>query len=457
MKTRKFVFILIFISCFSAVAGLAPAAEVRTSSYRGWKSLAMDNGLVRLQFVPEIGGRIMQFSLGADEFFFVNAQLAGQMPPPSHLGPGGAWLNYGGDKLWPAPQGKGSPEAWPGPPDVVLDAGPYECTVQEPSGKVVSVFLLSGKDDRSGIQFSRLVRVEDGSTHVGFDTYMKNIDTKSRRWGIWSHTQLDGGKLNGKVFNPLMKAWCPVNPQSHFPNGFNFMFGPKDNPSFQSNFLPGLLRVEYQYKVGKIGMDSHTGWVASVNGATGAVFVQRFVFEPGKEYPDGASVEFWHNGLGTVISGGKERTFKNDPAENPFVFESELLSPFAKLQPGETYAWHYDWYAANIGGDFPVLNCSDVGAVAEPLAAAVTSGKVRLKGRFGVFFPGSVQAVFQNGAGQTLGTVNFNLSVTPFKPLVLDAATDLIPGITSVSLMLVDKSGKILGDLAKANLQMNEK
>jgi hypothetical protein len=68
-----------------------------------------------------------------------------------------------------------------------------------------------------------------------------------------------------------------------------------------------------------------------------------------------------------------------------------------------------------------------------------------------------VQAVFQNGAGQTLGTVNFNLSVTPFKPLVLDAATDLIPGITSVSLMLVDKSGKILGDLAKANLQMNEK
>ena len=60
------------------------------------------------------------------------------------------------------------------------------------------------------------------------------------------------------------------------------------------------MRVNYQYQVGKIGLDSPAGWVATVDGASGAVFVQRFQFEPGKEYPDGSSVEFWLNGVGKI-------------------------------------------------------------------------------------------------------------------------------------------------------------
>ncbi len=437
----------------AALAAAPPAVKVRPSEYRGWKSLAIDNGLVRLQFVPEIGGRIMQFSLGPDEFFFVNAQLAGRLPPPDRLGPGGTWLNYGGDKLWPAPQGKGGPEEWPGPPDVVLDAGPYECVVPAATETAASVFLKSGKDKRSGIQFSRLVRVEDGSTHVAFEATMTNIDTKPRRWGIWSHTQLDGGKPGGRAFNPLMKAWCPVNSASHFPKGYYVMFGPKENPSFQPEFLPGLLRVEYRYRVGKIGMDSRAGWVASVNGATGAVFVQRFVFESGKDYPDGASVEFWHNGLGTVISGGKERTFKDDPDENPFVFESEMLSPFADLQPGQTYTWHYDWFATNIGGDHPIRSCTNLGVVATSLAATASGGKIRLTGRFGVFQPGTVQAFLQNGEGRPAGTAGPRIAVTPFQPLVLDMLANEVPGTASVSLVLSDASGQSLGVLAVSDLR----
>ena len=46
----------------------------------------------------------------------------------------------------------------------------------------------------------------------------------------------------------------------------------------------------------------------------------------------------------------------DDRAKNPYVFESEVLSPYARLQSGESYSWRYGWYACRIGGDFPVEN-----------------------------------------------------------------------------------------------------
>ena len=98
---------------------------VCNSSYRGWESLCLSNGLVELQVLPNIGGRIIQFKLGGKEFLWVNPQLAGKLPPPSGLAADGGWFNAGGDKLWPAPQGWDNDQQWPGPPDAVLDGQPY--------------------------------------------------------------------------------------------------------------------------------------------------------------------------------------------------------------------------------------------------------------------------------------------------------------------------------------------
>ena len=129
-----------------------------------------------------------------------------------------------------------------------------------------------------------------------------------------------------------MQAWCPLNPQSRFPKGYDVIFGEKNNPSFQPDAPRGLMRVQYQYKVGKIGLDSRAGWVATVDGESGAVFVQRFVFEPKKEYPDGSSVEFWLNGVGQIHAYNRDMVMPTNAAENPYVFESEVLSPFARTQ-----------------------------------------------------------------------------------------------------------------------------
>ena len=402
------------------------------STYRGWKSLALRNGPIELQVLPEIGGRIIQFKLGGKEFLWVNPQFAGQLPPADGLATDGGWFNVGGDKLWPAPQGWDNDRQWPGPPDAVLDGQPYRAELLDGGA---ALRLTSRDDPRSGIRFSRTIRPLAGRSGVQFEATMTNVDTKPRRWGIWAHTQLDAVTRDGRSFNPLMRAFCPLNPLSKFPRGYDVIFGEKDNPSFRADRERGLVCVDYRYRVGKIGVDSPAGWVATVDGACGAVFVQRFVYEPGKDYPDGSSVEFWHNGTGKIHAYNKDMVMPETAGENPYVFESEVLSPFAKLAPGESYTWNYEWLATNIGGDFPVVACNENGVVAEPLRASRTGKGWRLTGRFGVFANTAPHIEWRNANRKPVGSSPLTIKATPLAPLALDEIIAAPPGARSAVLI----------------------
>ncbi len=457
MKTPpapKILALLLAISFLSTMAPAKEGAPGHGSNYQGWKTLRLANSLIELQILPEIGGRIIQFKLGDREFLWVNPKLAGKFPEPNGLNAEGGWFNIGGDKLWPAPQGWDNDQQWPGPPDAVLDGQPYECEVlgSGPPGEM-AVRLTSRDDPRSGVRFSRVIRTFPGSTRVAFETTMTNIDTKPRRWGIWSHTQLDGANADRSGHNPLLQAWCPINPKSRFSRGYDVMFGEQDNPSFQTDRDRGLVHVRYQYKVGKIGIDSPAGWSATVNGETGAVFVQRFVFETDKPYPDGSSVEFWLNGTGKIHAYNKDIVMPESPIENPYMFESEILSPFASLKPGQSYSWRYDWYATQIGGDYPVLDCSETGVSAEPLLATNEGRKTHLTGRFGVFAPGTARVEFFAADGARLARHDLPLKATPLEPLVISTDLETPECATSVRLLWIGVDGKTLGPLAQTDIK----
>lgn len=426
--------------------GLAQPATVEPAAYRGWSTQCLRNGMVELHVVPEIGGRVVQLCMGSKEFFWVNPQLAGTVSPPSGLGADGEWLNYGGDKLWPAPQGWDHDQQWPGPPDAVLDGQPYTLEVLDSESGQAGVRLTSREDPRSGIQFSRVIRLFPGSTRVEVTATMKNIDTRPRRWGIWSHTQLDAAEPNGSGPNRRMRAWCPINPQSRFPSGYNIIFGARDNPSFRADVERNLLEVRYRYQVGKIGVDSPAGWTATVDGTCGAVFVQRFRFEPNRQYPDDASVEFWHNGVGKIHAYNREMEFVDDPKQNPYIFESELLSPFCALQPGESCSWCYQWNVTNIGGDYSVHDCTDAGVVCEPLAATILHDaeptRVRLTGRFGVFASGTPRVRVLDSHGTQLTCVDIDENVTPQRAFVLDTVIEVPREATAVALAVISDDGE---------------
>lgn len=104
-----------------------------------WEGQVLNNGLIELTVVPDIGGRIIQYKLGDYGFFWVNPELVNSTPPASGLGPDDSWLNYGGDKLWPAPQGWDNDRQWPGPPDAVLDGQPYACEVLQDESSLHAV------------------------------------------------------------------------------------------------------------------------------------------------------------------------------------------------------------------------------------------------------------------------------------------------------------------------------
>ncbi len=445
MRSGTIGTISVWLASFMAVLGRAD--DPQPKDYHGWPGYVWENELVRLTIVPELGGRVIQFALGSKEFFWVNPQLLGKQPPSTGLDADGSWLNYGGDKLWPAPQGWDNAQQWPGPPDAVLDGQPYRAEVlHDPT----AVRLTSRDDPRSGIRFSRRLRLHPESSHVSVDATMTNIDDQVRRWGIWAHTQFDAGLAGSEDYNPLMRAWCPINAHSHFPDGYQVIFGTAKNPSFQADAERKLMRVSFRYEVGKIGLDSDAGWVATVDGRTGDVFVQRYTYEPTKEYPDGASVEFWHNGRGRIHAYGRWIDQPDDLAANPYVFESEVLSPFAQLAPGEEYTWTYHWYACRIGGDFPVIDCTPYGVVSEAITCQKMDRQFQVRGRLGVFFLGSLRWKTLGEAGQVVAEGELVAQTDPRQPIVLDHRIALPAASTRLSIVVWSPSGEELGEVASA-------
>jgi hypothetical protein len=243
-----------------------------------------------------------------------------------------------------------------------------------------------------------------------------------------------------------------MHPQSRFPKAYSVLFGAADNTSFRPHADRRLMEVRYQYEVGKIGLDSPAGWVATVDGETGAAFVQRFVFEPDKEYPDGSSLEFWHNGVGQIHAYGKDLPQPDDPQKNPYVFESEILSPFARLEPGQSYTWRYRWFATTLGGDQPAVDCTELALVSEPLSAQRDSSRFRLRGRFGVFERGRVEVVALDSDGRSLAVLSEGIDADPWKPVVLNLSCPAADGTAGAAAILRGADGRPRGKLGRCVL-----
>ena len=450
MRCGRGVFVPALLGLCLSVAGCATAP-------RQWDSTDLTNGLITVRIVPRIGGRVIQYKLGDYGFFWVNDALAGTEPPASRLGPKGTWLNYGGDKLWPAPQGWDNDRQWPGPPDAVLDGGPYRPRWTRKDGRCVAAELTSLPDKRSGIQFSRVLKVFEGSTRVAIDATMKNIDTKPRRWGVWAVTQFNAASRHGSGYNKNLWAYCPINPKSVFPRGYGVLYGLVNNSSFQPDRKGGIMRVNYQYRVGKIGLDSPGPWVATVNATDGYAFVHRFRFDPARPYPDKSSVEFWTNGRGEIQAYGKVTKMGDKPPENPYMMETELLSPFALLKPGQSYTYSYEWAAARIEPGTPVVDCTEAGVVCRPLRAKAKGGKLELAGSFGVFYKGAVEMVLLDKAGKPVGKGGDRVVVTPAQPLILAktalSAVAVPAGAATARLVVKDPKGRVLGELTRAAIE----
>jgi len=417
------------------------------STFRGWNAFALTNTFVSVHVAPDIGGRVIQFYLADHPFLFVNNDLAGRVLAADEKG---GWNNYGGSKLWPAPQGWENDQQWPGPPDPVLDGGRYQASITASNADEVAVTVTSPEDERTGIQFSRTVRLFAGEARVRHDCTMRNISRRPVRWSIWDVTQHDTSDPRAPAgFNHDFWAYAPLNPWSAHAKGFSPLYGQATHASWRPDYARGLLAVKYDYRVGKVGLDSTAGWLAVVNGKSDHCFVARFTHVPQASYPDSSSVEFWLNGAGEFVINGTTITNAADPKQTPYLMESEILSPLVTLQPGEDYRFQIDWLATRCPR--PVVDVTSAGAVNVPLTARRGDGSVIIDGTFGVFVRGHAEFVAKDNLGNVVARENL-ARVSPHKVVRLNNPVAIPPKAYRIAVRILDEDGRDRGNLGSVIL-----
>jgi hypothetical protein len=174
------------LSCRAGTRASRDAATVQQGvDFRGWQALALRNRQLEVVVVPAIG-RIVALRLvrdgaaaGADPFW-LHPKLGRGLAPDDN-----GWINFGGDKAWPAPQSdwpRIAGRAWP--PPVTFDARAYTAEVVGDS----IVRMTSQVDPAYGMRVRRDIRLA-GDEMIVETTYEK-LAGAAVRAAVWTITQL---------------------------------------------------------------------------------------------------------------------------------------------------------------------------------------------------------------------------------------------------------------------------
>lgn len=294
----------------------AKRITVTRAEYNGWKdALILSNGKVEAVIVPSIG-RVMQFRfVGEDGVFWENPAVAGKPVNPASKD----WLNFGGDKPWPAPQAdwpKVTPRAWP--PPIGFDASEWKgeevFCYKHPTGDDCSpwkkayppsyraIQLHSPVDPHYGIKVHRQIQLDAVRPQLTILTTYEKASGTPIKTGIWVITQMKEAEA---VFVPIPKA-------TPYQDGYD-----KQSKELPEHFkvANGLIELKRDPKKStKIGNDAGALlWVGQKHMLR--IDAPRV---PKAEYPDnGSSAEVYTN---------------LDPLK---YIELEMLGPLKEMKVGE--------------------------------------------------------------------------------------------------------------------------
>ncbi len=313
------------IFCAAGVA--LGQVNVRKIDYEGWSGCyEISNPLVRLVVVPQIGGRVMEYSLNGEDAFWQNYTELGKTTGDDV---GKTWRNYGGYKAWNAPQSEWS--------DYFYDSLPAGVEAL-PDGRGVRITTAPVK--HLGYQFIRDIVLSDSTTRVRLVERMRNISDKEIEWGVWGVAQVK------------VPCWIifPLNPKSAFANGWNVLY-PVGGAIEQVQVVNGLGILKYDNKVENFATDAKAGWMVYFKDQL--AFVKRWASRiVGSTYPDGGCDAAFYT-CGTNMAGG--------------YAEMEVMGPIVKLKPGEENELVQDWFLSRV--DKSVTDTSDVMASLKSLQA----------------------------------------------------------------------------------------
>lgn len=412
------------------------ACQVDVVNYEGWSALRLSNGILELFIVPEIGGRIIQLRLGKVDYFYVNHRHFGRIYPTEENTFDRGWKNYGGSKVWPAPQGWSDDCQWPGPPDPVLDGGPYRSIIDQEDSKSIAIKLESPEDEYTGLKFFREIRLFRDSAKVEITHRIRNTSLRPVRWSIWQVTQQAArqglsitvpSKGHRQIYGDELYRNCEVLPDRD------------------------LWRLSYINQVAKFVINPESGWLATLHGGLHAALVEIFPVFHDVTYPDGGPVEIWVNGKGTFTAHEDKVNMEDDPNGCDPYIETEILSPLVLLEPGQQYTFRVGWQCCITAGT-SIFGINPCGVIETPLLAKIEGGRVLVKGSFGIFQSGTLEIALVHRSGKN-GPVH---AVGPVKPSVACLIDESIPfedELFRVALRLRNTEGKLLGTIDGAEIR----
>jgi hypothetical protein len=238
--------------------------KISTETYRGWEnSYRLSNGSIEVVVVPQIG-RVMHYSEQRQaNLLWENLALG----PKDSSATG--YKNFGGDKVWYAPQ-----TIWTWPPDPMIDGAPMKAEVIKDGirltseiGKIVPVRVI------------REIKIQSLGNEVKFTNKMVNYGPE-RELSIWQVTQID---------NPLLVE-MPID----FNSTYKILIGDKINGRVHRVESSRLLINRDSKKSFKFGVSSKVG---TLKATVGRVLMEtRSPWVRKARYPDmGSSLEVYTN------------------------------------------------------------------------------------------------------------------------------------------------------------------
>lgn len=250
--------------------------KIEKVSFQGWPNCyRVGNGIIELVATADIGPRIISISFaGERNLFYVREDFAGRTG-------GDEWRNYGGHRLWHAPEDKVRTYQQDN-----LPAG-----VRQIDNGLELTYPL---EKATGIIKTIEVTLDPGSARVRVVHRLRNTNLWEVEMAPWAISVMAPG---GFAVSPLPEEF---HPDRLLPNRTLALWPYTDLRD--DRYLPGKDFFLLRHRAGndaaseraKVGINNTSGWCAFA--IDSYVFVKRFEYRRGAVYPDfGSSVELFTN------------------------------------------------------------------------------------------------------------------------------------------------------------------
>ncbi len=308
----------ILLSCYALIlllgnsSGFAdePAAMTTIDFGRYQHCPVLSNQETRVVLCPQLGGRVLEYSLGGKNAIFVsNFDMAVDEPTEAwKWDPSGGRFDIGPEMIVPKRD--------------VLFRGIWQSELVAP----LHIRLTSEDCPNTGVRLERDFQLSSRDSQLIVTQRIINVSDQTVRYCHWSRTLAKGAGI----------VLVPLSPTRRFPNGYvRYDSGLINTKPVDTNVRvrDGFVELLGPPLSPKLGMDSMRGWLAHQQ-TSGLLFIKKFPTHPDRAYAEVAAL-----------------TISTWTAPRGEAVELEPIGPTEVIAPGESASFTERWWL--LDGKFP--------------------------------------------------------------------------------------------------------